>query len=162
GDSMDLEAARRRALENRPEIRQAKLRETQAEQDLRSKKAEYIPEVAAEFNTLRFLNYGQFFPTGSNSIGINVSWEPFDWGRKKHETAEKQHTVDQARNGQQDAINAVLVDVNDKYRRLRQSQTQLRVARLAQERAVESLRVTGNKFAVQAVLLKDVLQGQVS
>jgi outer membrane protein TolC len=162
GGSMALEAARSRALENRPELRQAKLRETQAEQDLRAKKAEYIPDVAAEFNTLRFLNYGQFFPTGSNSVGVNVSCEPFDWGRKKHEAAEKQHTVDQARNSQQDAINAVLVDVNDKYRRLRQSQTQLRVARLAQETAIESLRVTGNKFAVQAVLLKDVLQGQVS
>ena len=70
--------------------------------------------------------------------------------------------MDQARNSQQDAINSVLVDVNDKYRRLRQSQTQLRVARLEQETAIESLLVTKNKFAVEAVLLKDVLQGQVS
>ena len=162
GESLDLEAARRQALERRPEIRQAKLRQTQAEQDLRAKKAEYIPDVAAEFNTLRFLNYGQFFPTGSNSVGVSVNWEPFDWGRKKHEAAEKQHIVDQARNSQQDAVNSVIADVNDKYRRLRQSQTQLRVARLAQQTALESLRVTRNKFAVQSVLLKDVLQGQVS
>ena len=55
-----------------------------------------------------------------------------------------------------------LIDVNDKYRGLRQSRTQLRVARLAQETAIESLRVTKNKYAVQNVLLKDVLQGQVS
>ncbi len=162
GESIDLEAARRRALDQRPEIRQAKLRQTQAEQDLRAKKAEYIPDVAAEFNTLRFVNYGQFFPTGSNSIGVNVSWEPFDWGRKKHEAAEKQHVIDQARNSLQDAMNSVLVDVNDKYRRLRQSQTQLRIARLANETAIEFLRVNKNKFAVQSVLLKDVLQGQVS
>jgi outer membrane protein TolC len=162
GDPVDLEAARHRAIEQRPEVRQAKLRQRQAEQDLRAKKAEYIPDVAAEFNTLRFVNYGQFFPTGSNSAGISVSWEPFDWGRKKHEAAEKQRSVDQARNSRQDAINAVLVDVNDKYRRLRQSQRQLRVARLAQETAIEALRTTKNKFAVQAVLLKDILQGQVS
>jgi outer membrane protein len=161
-DSMDLEAARRRAIEQRPEIRQAKLRQTQAEQDLRAKKAEYIPDIAAEVNTLRFLNYGQFFPSGSNSVGFSVSWEPFDWGRKKHEAAEKQRSVDQARNSQKDAINSVLVDVNDKCRRMRQSQTQLRVARLSQETAIESLRVAKNKFAVQAVLLKDILQGQVS
>ena len=158
----NLAAARQRALEQRPEIRQAKLRQTQAEQYLRAKKAEYIPDVAAEFNTLRFVNYGQFFPTGSNSVGVNVTWEPFDWGRKKHEAAEKQHSVDQARNSHQDAINSVLVDVNDKYRRLRQSETQLRIARLAQQTTIESLRVTKNKFAVQSVLLKDVLQGQVS
>ena len=40
--------------------------------------------------------------------------------------------------------------------------TQLRVASLSQETAMESLRVTRNKFAVENVLLKDVLQGQVS
>ena len=162
GESIDLQAARLRALEQRPEIRQAKLRQTQAEQDLRAKKAEYIPDVAAEVNALNFLNYGQFFPSHSNSVGFSVSWEPFDWGRRKHEAAQKQWTVEQARNSQRDVLNAVLVDVNDKYRRLRQSQTQLRVARLARETALESLRVARNKFTVQAVLLKDILQGQVS
>jgi outer membrane protein TolC len=45
---------------------------------------------------------------------------------------------------------------------VRQARSQLRVSRLAQETAVESLRVTKNKFAVQNVLLKDVLQGQVN
>ena len=161
-DAFELENARQRALEQRPEIRQAKLRQTQAEQDLRAKKAEYIPDVGVEFNTLRFLNYGDFFPAGSNSVGIGVSWEPFDWGRKKHEAAEKRRTVQQARNSGQDAINSVLLDVNDKYRQLRQSRTQLRVARMTRETALESLRVTRNKFAVQNVLLKDVLQGQVN
>jgi outer membrane protein TolC len=161
-DSLDLAAARQKALEQRPEVRQAKLRQTQAEQDLRAKKAEYIPDVSAEVNSMSFLNFGQFFPAHSTSVGVSVSWEPFDWGRKKHEAAEKQHTVAQARNSQQDAINTVLLDVNDKYRQLRQSRTQLRVARLSQETAIESLRVAKNRFAVQSVLLKDVLQVQVS
>ncbi len=61
-----------------------------------------------------------------------------------------------------DAVTTVLLDVNEKYRQLRQSRTQLRVARLAQETAIESLRVSRNKYAVQNVLLKDVLQGQVN
>src|SRR5262249_13893702 len=47
-DSFDLAAARQKALEQRPEVRQAKLKQTQAEQDLRAKKAEYIPDLAAE------------------------------------------------------------------------------------------------------------------
>jgi outer membrane protein len=161
-DSLDVEAARRKALQQRPEIRQAKLRQIQAEQDLRAKKAEYIPDLAAEFNSLAFMNYGPFLPTRSNSVGLSVSWEVFDWGRKKYEAAEKRHTLEQAGNSQRDAVNSVLIDVNDKYRGLRQSRTQLRVARLAQETAIESLRVTKNKYAVQNVLLKDVLQGQVS
>jgi outer membrane protein TolC len=95
-------------------------------------------------------------------VGLSVTWEPFDWGRKKHEAEEKRRTIQQARNARQDAINAVMIEVNEKYRQLRQSRTQLRVARLAQEAATESLRVAKNKYAVQTVLLKDVLQGQVT
>ena len=161
-DSFDLEAARQRAVQQRPEIRQAKLRQTQAEQDLRAKKAEYIPDVSAELNTLAFVNFGRYFPTKSNSVGLSLTWEPFDWGRKKHEVAQKQRTIEQAHVSQLEAVNAVLIDVDSKYRQLRQSRTQLRIAHLAQETAVESLRVTKNKYAVQAMLLKDVLQGQVS
>jgi len=162
GETVDLVAARKLALEKRPEVRMAALRQTQAEQDLRAKKAEYIPDVSAEVNSLSFLNFGTYFPRQSLSVGISVSWEPFDWGRKKHEAAEKERTIEQARNSRQDAVNAVLIDVNEKYRQLRQSRTQLRVARLAQETAIESLRVSRNKYAVQNVLLKDVLQGQVN
>jgi outer membrane protein TolC len=160
-DAMDVEAARVRALENRPEVRQARLRRLQAEQDLRAKKAEYIPDLAAEFNTMSFLNFGQFFPSRSNSIGFSVTWEPFDWGRKKHEAIEKQHIVEQARQSGQDAVSSVLLEVNDKHRQLRQSRIQLRVARLSQETSVEGLRVVKNKYAVEAALFKDVLQGQL-
>jgi len=160
--SVNLDAARQRALRQRPEIRKAKLCQTQAEQDLRAKRAEYIPDLAAEVNTMSFLNFGRFFPSQSNSVGLSVTWEPFDWGRKKHEIAEKRRAFEQARNSEQETISSVLIDVNEKYRRLRQSRNQLRVARLAQETSIESLRVAKNKYALQAVLLKDVLQGQVS
>jgi outer membrane protein TolC len=161
-DSFDLAAARQRAVEQRPEIRQAKLRQIQAEQDLRAKKAESIPDLAVELNTMSFLNFGRFFPTRSHSAGVSVTWEPFDWGRKRQEANEKRRTVEQARISQVDATNSILIEINEKYRALRQSRNQLRVARLTQETAVESLRVTKNKYAVQNVLLKDVLQGQVS
>jgi outer membrane protein TolC len=162
GDEPDRDEARSRALRDRPEIRQAALRQVQATQDLRAKKAEYIPDVAAEFNNLSFVNWGRFMPTQSMSVGVSLSWEPFDWGRKKHETAEKKRTVEQAKLAQQDTESAVLVDVNDKYRQLQYRQAELRVARLSQESAVENLRVVKNRYAVQAALVKDVLQSQVS
>jgi outer membrane protein TolC len=162
GDTPGLEEARLRALRDRPEIRQAALRQRQAEQDLRAKKAEYIPDVAAEFNNLSFLNWGRYMPSQTMSIGVSLTWEPFDWGRRKHEAAEKQRTVEQARIGHKEAESMVLVDINDKYRQLRYRRAELRVARLAQEAAVENLRVTKIRYSVQAVLVKDVLQAQAS
>jgi len=157
-----IEEARAMAVRNRPEIRQAELQHLQATQDLRAKKAEYIPDVSAEFNSLNFLNWGRYIPTQSVSVGVSLSWEPFDWGRRKHEAAQKQRTVDQAKQAQTVAESQVLIDVNDKHRQLRYRQAELRVVQLAQQTAIENLRVAKNKFAVQAMLVKDILQAQVS
>jgi outer membrane protein len=162
GEEPDLGQSRDRALKDRPEIRQAMLKQLQAEQDLRAKKAERIPDVSAELNSTQFMNWGRYMPTQSLSAGVSLSWEPFDWGRKKHETAEKERTVDQARIATLETESQVLADINDKYRQLQYRRTELRVARLAQETAMENLRVTKNKYLVEAALVKDVLQSQVS
>jgi outer membrane protein TolC len=160
GELPALEEARVRALRDRPEVRQAQLRSLQAEQDLRAKKAEYIPDIAIEFNSLMFLNWGRYMPTQTTSIGVSLSWEPFDWGRRKHEAAEKQRSVAQAQIARQETENSVLVDINDKHRELRYRRAELRVARLSQETAVETLRVMKNRYSAQAALVKDVLQAQ--
>jgi outer membrane protein len=162
GGDLDLQAAREVAVRQRPEVRQAQLRKQQATQDWKAKRAEFIPDIAAEFNNVTLLNYGNFLPVQNSSVGLSLTWEVFDWGRKKHESEEKRRTIDQAGNAEKEAVNAVLVDVGSRYRQLRQSRSQLEVARLVQETAVESLRVTKNKYAVQAVLFRDVLQGQVN
>jgi outer membrane protein TolC len=138
GTEPTLDEARTRALANRSQIRQAQLKHVQAEQDLWAKKAEYIPDVSAEFNDLTFLNWGRFMPTQSVSAGVSLTWEPLDWSRKKHESAEKQRTVEQARIGKLEAESQVLVEVNDKYRQLKYRRAELRVARLAQETALET------------------------
>jgi outer membrane protein TolC len=66
------------------------------------------------------------------------------------------------RNSAADAESQILIDVNDKFRKLRQSRAQLNVDRLAQETTVENLRVVREKFQQQASLAKDVLQAQAS
>lgn len=162
GQDLDLEQARAIALRSRPEFRQTALRQTQAQQDFRTKKAEYIPDVSVEFNNLTFLNWDRFMPTQSMSIGVSLTWEPFDWGRKKHELAEKQRTIEQAKLSKKQAESFVLAEVNDKYRQVRYRRAELRVMRLTQEAAIENLRVVKRRYGVQAVLLKDVLQSQVN
>ena len=75
-DDFDLVAARERALNQRPDLRQAQLRQKQAEQDLRAKKAEYIRDVSADSNGYTLLNYGRVLPTQTTSAGVSVTWEP--------------------------------------------------------------------------------------
>lgn len=158
----DAEGARRRALAQRPEIRQAKLKLAHADQDRRAKKAESIPDSQASFDSLEVLGFNSFLPLHLNSVRISVSWEPFDWGRRKHELAEKDGAIIQARNNGADTESKVLIEVNDAFRKLRESRGQLRVARLAQATAEENLRVVQEKFQQQSSLMKDVLQAQTS
>src|SRR6266550_2140925 len=158
----DLAAARKIALERRPELQQSRLVIEQATLDRRIKKSEYIPDVSAGFVYLTPRNYGPVIPKNFANIGVVVSWEFFDWGRKKHQLSEKDKAIGQAKNSLKEKEDQVLIDVGDKLRKLQQSGQALRVARLAESSAKENLRVTTGRYKYQAVMLSDVFQSQAS
>jgi outer membrane protein TolC len=160
GYPADLESARNRALEQRPEIREARLRIKQAEVDRRIKKSEYIPDVSAGFIYMGFRNFDDFIPKNLASAGLAIKWEVFDWGRKRDELAEKDKTIGQANERLRAAESRVLIDVSDKFRKLQQTRQALVVAQLAEETARETLRINTNKYKLTAALLSDVLQSQ--
>src|SRR5258706_3400320 len=156
----DLATARKIALERRPELEQAKLAIEQATLDRRIKKSEYIPDISAGFVYLTPRNYAPVIPKNFANVGVVVSWEIFDWGRKKHQLAEKDKAVEQAQNSFQEKADQVLIDVGDKLRKLQQSGQALRVAKLEESSATENLRVSTGRYKVQEALLSDVLQSQ--
>jgi len=158
----DLVAARERALDQRPEIREAKLRVQQAELDKRVKKSEYIPDVSAALTYASPRNFDTYIPKNFAAVGVTVNWEVFDWGRKKRQLEEKQKTIEQANNSLRDAENSVMIEVGARMRDLQQAAQTLRVARLGQETARENMRVSINKYKLVATLLSDVLQTQAT
>ena len=158
---VDLTAARERALAQRPEAAEARLKVQQAEYDRRIKKSEYLPDVSLSLTYLSPQSINSI-PKQIASAGIMVSWEPFDWGRKKRELAEKSKTIDQASTSLRDTEERVLLEVNDRFRKVQQARQLVVIGRLAEEAAREQLRVRSNRYAVQAALLKDVLLAQTS
>lgn len=157
--TMTLEAARQQALQSRPEIRQAHLREKQAEYERRLAKAEYIPDLSLSVRYLGFDNF-QVLPANVATAGFFLSWEPFDWGRRHDQVVEKSKAVEQARNGAEEAESQIAVEVGMKYRKWKETALLLKASRIAQEAAGEQFRVTGNKYQEQASLLKDLLQAE--
>ena len=158
----DLVAARERALDQRPEIREARLRVQQAELDKRVKKSEYIPDVSLAVTYVSPRNFDTYVPKNFAAAGVSVNWEVFDWGRKKNQLAEKQKTIDQAKNTLRDAENGVMIEVGAKLRELQQAEQTLRVAQLRQETARENMRVSINKYKLVATLFSNVLQTQAT
>jgi outer membrane protein len=156
---LTLDSARHAALVNRPECRQAQLKEKQAQYDRRLAKAEYIPDLSL---SLRYqgINNVQVLPQNVATAGFLLTWEPFDWGRRHNKVVEATKTIEQARNGIQETESKVAVEVGAKYRKWYDASLLLKASRTAHEAAAEQLRVTGNKYKQQAALLRDLLQAQ--
>jgi outer membrane protein TolC len=156
---LTLEAARQQASQNRPEIRQAHLKQTQAEYDRRLAKAEYIPDLSGWVGYMGLQNV-RVLPANVGLAGFLLTWEPFDWGRRRDQVREKAKTVEQARNGTQETESQIAVEVGMKYRKWKEAALLMKASRTAQEAAAEQFRVTGNKYKERAVLVKDLLQSQ--
>jgi outer membrane protein TolC len=156
----DLLAARERALANRPEIREAKLRVDQAKLDKRIKKSEFIPDVSLTVNYATTISYPNFVPRSLSGVGVQVEWEVFDWGRRKHEVADKDKSITQANNSLLDTQSQVLMEVNAHFRQMQETRQMLTVAKLAQTQARANVQLVTYKYRLDAVLLKDVLLAQ--
>jgi outer membrane protein TolC len=154
---IDLTAARTRALDSRPDVREARLKVEQADLDRRLTKADRIPDLSVAVSYSSYFNI-DVMPANLAAAGLQFKWEPFDWGRKGKQLAAKTHTVEQARLAVRDAEDRVVVDVNTRFRTLAEKRALLNVAQMAQATSREKLRVKTNQYQVQAVLLPDVLQ----
>ncbi len=157
--SVTLEQARQQASENRPEIREAHLREKQADYDRRIAKADYLPDFGIAVSYMGIQNV-QVLPTNVGIAGFALTWEPFDWGRRRNRLREKINTLAQARNGTQEAESQIGVEVAAKYRKWKESALLLKATRTGHEAAAEEFRVTSNRYTEQSALIKDLLQAQ--
>jgi len=156
---LTLDAARDKASQNRPELRQALLRQKQAEYDRRIAKADYIPDLSLSVRYQGLSNV-RVLPENVATAGFYLTWEPFDWGRRRNNVAEKSKTVEQARNGLRETESQIAVEVGAKYRKWKEAVLLLKAARTGHESAAEQFRTTSNKYKEQAALIKDVLQAQ--
>ena len=156
---LTVNAARDKASQNRPEVRQAFLKEKQAEYDRRIAKAEYIPDLSLSVR-YQGLNNVKVLPENVGTAGFFLSWEPFDWGRRHNTVVEKSKTVEQARNAARETEAQVAVEVGMKYRKWQEAALLMKAAYTGHEAAVEQFRVTGNKYKEEAALVKDLLQAQ--
>jgi len=161
GEDLSLDAAERRALEQRPDVRKARLQKVKAELDVRRQRAEYIPDVSAQLLYLSFLN-SSFLPTNIWQAGVTVQWQPFDWGQKHHKVKGLESSVEQAALTDQDVEAQVRVDVRRTYRKLREAFAFLEVQTAERDAEHEKLRVVMNRYAQNSMVLSDVLQQQSS
>jgi outer membrane protein TolC len=158
---IDLAAAESAAITDRPDIREAELRVRQAEASLNTKKDQRLPDVSA---VGRFIGLGNIdiLPSSISFVGVFVTWEPFDWGRKGQDVASSANAVSQATLALQETKAQARVDVDTRYRQLTEARALVPVAELARAAAEERLRLTRTRFDAQTALRGEVLQAEAA
>jgi outer membrane protein TolC len=158
GDA-ELEAAIETAMAHRPELKSAQMKIQQAQNDIKIKKNEFYPDVSLSVGNLA-LHDIEVLPRNVAAAGVLFQWDPFDWGKNNEEIRQREETWKQAQLAKEETESLIKIEVESKYRKLRESKSLLEVARKNLEASQEKMRITRNRFQQQAALLKDVLDAQ--
>jgi outer membrane protein TolC len=158
---MDLKAARQMALERRPEVKEAEIDTHRADYDRRLSRAKYIPSIGAAIHYLDPINTA-ILPQNILSAGMELTWDPFDWGGRRDEVKQKDVSLQQSHYQLQETKAQVTLDVDNSFRKLEESRTMLAVAQAGKDAANEKLREVNDAYKHSAVLLRDVLQQQAA
>jgi len=157
----DLSAARASALEHRPEIKLAANRVRQAELATRSEKTHYIPDVSIQASYFSPANIN-FLPQNIGSVGALLTWQPWDWGEKRHKVRQAALAEKQAGLSAEDTREQILLEVNSNFRHLREARSHLAVAEAIRDAEAEKMRNQREAYSQQSILLSDLLKQQSS
>jgi outer membrane protein TolC len=153
---VDLEVVIREAIERRADVRAARLEVERAELRQQATIAGRIPDVSLAMSYQSFFN-SDLLPRNMASVGVQATWEPWDWGRRLREARQNGHDVERARLMLRQAEDQVRIEVARSYRDIQQARGQVLLARASQEVARDHLRVTTERIKVAAALPVDGL-----
>src|SRR5262249_8050940 len=119
-EEVDLPSALARALERRPDLAQARLAVEQAATDVPLTNAYGIPDLSLPTPYATFVNV-DLLPRNIAQAGLQLKWEPFDWGRRGKEQAEKKLQLEQAKTAVHEAEGRARLEVTHQFRKLQQA-----------------------------------------
>jgi len=155
---VDGETARAVALAQRPEMRQAELNIALAEKQIAIEEYDYVPDIDLMLDYSH--NNYDLLPNESLYVGVVLSWEFYDWGRRSSTIAGDRISVRQAMNDLASTRASVIADVNSSLRDIENALAAVAAARMSQKAGQEKLRVTQNRYNEQVALLSDLFDAE--
>lgn len=157
----NLEMAEATALEHNPQVAEAEIDVQKANNARQLAKSQYIPDLDLSVQYYSPLGY-TFVPQNVANAGFIFRWEPWEWGRRKHEVNEKTINVEQSKLKLDNTKSQLLINVGDTFRALQEARAAVAVAQAKQEASREKLREVTLQYEQQTALLRDVLQQQAA
>jgi outer membrane protein len=160
-EESSLQEARKSAIEMRPEIKAETIKKEQIALETKIEKTRYIPDVSLQANYLTAPNIW-FLPQNVGAVGVLLTWQPWDWGQKRHNIAQKVDAEKQAQLSIDNVKDQVFQEVDSAYRRLREARELLTAAQAARDAEAEKLRNQMDAYSHQTIMLTGLLQQQSS
>jgi outer membrane protein TolC len=160
-EESSVQEARKIATETRPEIKAEAIKKERATLETKIEKTRYIPDISIQANYLTAPNIS-FLPQNVGAVGALLTWQPWDWGQKRHNIAQKVDAEKQAQLSIDNVKDQVLQEVDSTFRRLREAREMLTAAQAARDAEAETLRNEMDAYSHQTIVLSDLLQQQSS
>ncbi len=138
------------ALEGNPELRAAREAESKAESGLRAARYEYIPNVGA-YARHTYQSGMPFLAHSFGTFGLQLTWDIFDWGKRKGVVNEREAQLDQAHENIRRITDRVTVDIDKAWRKLERTRMMVDVAQEALALRREAERICGNQLRAGVV-----------
>jgi outer membrane protein TolC len=158
-EESSLQEARKSAVEMRPEMKAEAIKKEGAALGTRIEKTRYIPDISIQANYLTTPNIS-FLPQNVGAVGVLLTWQPWDWGQKRHNIAQKVDAEKQAQLSIDSVRDRVLQEVDSAFRRLREARQLLTATQATRDAEAEKLRNQMDAYSRQTILLSDLLQQQ--
>ncbi len=160
-EEASLPEARKSAIEMRPEIKAETIKKERAALETKIEKTRYIPDISIQANYATTPNIS-FLPQNVGAVGVLLTWQPWDWGQKRHNIAQKVDAEKQAQLSIDSARDQVLQEVDSTFRRLREARELLTAAQALRDAETEKLRNEMDAYSHQTIVLSNLLQQQSS
>lgn len=154
---LDPASAEQTALVQRPDVQEARLKLQHAQTGYKVTRTGYLPDLNLVMRYSRLFNT-EFIPPEMWTVGLELNWKVFDWGKTSDNLQKKTAEVLQAQNDILDVESQVRIEIDSRIRQVIEAGELIKVTEITQAAAREKLRVLMNQYRQRSVLLKDVLQ----
>ncbi len=147
---------------SRPELEQARRRVQQAERGGRIADSAFMPRAdlfARGWRDSPDLDFGS--SRDNWALGVSLSWDFFDGGRRGAGVDEARARLDEARRAEQKARLAVQLDVRTAWLKVTDAEARLRVARKASATAQETLQLVRAQYEAGAATITRYLEAEL-
>ena len=115
------------ALEKNPEIKAARESVNKAQSGVKAARLDYIPDISI-FGSYTYQDGIPFLTHDIGMVGVKMTWDIFDWGKKRGVVAQRQEQLIQANENLNRLKTRIEVEVDKAYRKLEQTKRLIVVA----------------------------------